>query len=100
VIANELRARQRRDRLHQHALHDLASDRAITGDHAAVIAEQVRVRLVPQSLSPMAQEVLRLTEWNGWAIRGRCRAGLLAHRRQGPAPAAPRPPPGGGRLQP
>ena len=64
VIARELRARQRRDRLRQHALHDLTIDRAVAGDHAAVIAEQSRVRVVLDSLSPMDQEVLRLTEWD------------------------------------
>jgi RNA polymerase sigma-70 factor, ECF subfamily len=63
VIANELRATQRRNRLHQHARDDIATDRAVAGDHAAVIAEQLRVRAVLASLSPMDQEVLRLTEW-------------------------------------
>ena len=63
VIANELRGRRRRDRLRQHALHDLPIDRAAASDHAGVIAEQSRVRVVLESLSPMDQEVLRLTEW-------------------------------------
>src|SRR6266542_2598656 len=36
---------------------------AVAGDHATVIAEQIRVRAVLESLSQMDQEVLRLTEW-------------------------------------
>lgn len=63
VIANELRARQRRDRLSEHARDGIAMDRTVAGDHAAAIAEQLRVRAVLESLSPMDQEVLRLTEW-------------------------------------
>src|SRR6266545_6779643 len=63
VIANELRARQRRDRLSGHTRDDIATDRAVAGDHATVIAEQIRVRAVLESLSQMDQEVLRLTEW-------------------------------------
>src|SRR6266566_4796838 len=53
VIANELRARQRRDRLSGHTRDDIATDRAVAGDHATVL----------ESLSQMDQEVLRLTEW-------------------------------------
>jgi len=63
VIANELRARQRRDRLGEHTRDDIATDRAVAGDHATLIAEQIRVRAVLESLSQMDQEVLRLTEW-------------------------------------
>jgi RNA polymerase sigma-70 factor, ECF subfamily len=63
VIANELRARQRRNRLSQHTRDAIATDRTVAGDHAAVIAEQLRVRAVLGSLSPMDQEVLRLSEW-------------------------------------
>jgi len=63
VIANELRARQRRDRLGQHTRDDIATDRTVAGDHAAVIAERIRVRGVLESLSQTDQEVLRLTEW-------------------------------------
>jgi RNA polymerase sigma-70 factor, ECF subfamily len=63
VIANELRARRRRNRLSQHTRDAIATDRTVAGDHAAVIAEQLRVRAVLGSLSPMDQEVLRLTEW-------------------------------------
>jgi len=36
---------------------------AVAGDHATLIAEQIRVRAVLESLSQMDQEVLRLTEW-------------------------------------
>jgi RNA polymerase sigma-70 factor (ECF subfamily) len=63
VIANELRARQRRDRLSEHARDGIATDRMVADDHAAVIAEQLHVRAVLESLSQMDQEVLRLTEW-------------------------------------
>jgi RNA polymerase sigma-70 factor (ECF subfamily) len=63
VIANELRARQRRDRLSQHTREVIATDRRVAGDQAAVIAEQIQVRTVLESLSPMDREVLRLTEW-------------------------------------
>jgi RNA polymerase sigma-70 factor (ECF subfamily) len=63
VIANELRARQRRDRLSQRTRDDIAADRTVAGDHAAVVIEQLRVRAVLESLSRMDQEVLRLTEW-------------------------------------
>ncbi len=63
VIANELRARQRRNRLHEHAREVIVTDRRVAGDHAAVIAEQLWVRAVLGSLSEMDQELLRLTEW-------------------------------------
>jgi RNA polymerase sigma-70 factor (ECF subfamily) len=63
VIANELRARQRRDRLSRHARDHCAADRAVAGDHAAVVTEQLWVCAVLESLSEMDQEVLRLTEW-------------------------------------
>lgn len=63
VIANELRARQRRDRLSEHTRDEIAADRRVAGDHAALIAEQLQVRAVLASLSLVDQEVLRLTEW-------------------------------------
>jgi RNA polymerase sigma-70 factor (ECF subfamily) len=63
VIANELRARQRRNRLHEHARDDIATDRGAAGDHAAVICERLWVRAVLESLSETDQELLRLTEW-------------------------------------
>jgi RNA polymerase sigma-70 factor, ECF subfamily len=63
VVANELRAGRRRHRLDLHARASVPADHGVTGDHAAEVTEQVRVRTVLRSLSPLDQEVLRLTEW-------------------------------------
>src|SRR6266511_3620810 len=66
VIANELRARQRRDRLSGHTRDDIATDRAAAGDHATVIAEQIRVRSVftihPDAI-PSGDQLLVLPRW-------------------------------------
>jgi len=62
VIANELRGRERRDRLGQRARAQAATG---TGDHAGLVTEQLRVRGVLDELAPRDQEVLRLTEWEG-----------------------------------
>ncbi|WP_084557231.1 RNA polymerase sigma factor [Hamadaea tsunoensis] len=62
VIANELRARTRRDRLSARAS---AAAPAHVDDHATEVDERVRVRAVLAELSPADQEVLRLTEWEG-----------------------------------
>lgn len=62
VIANELRARARRDRL---GARVGVADTASVEDHAGQVSEQLRVRAVLAELSPADQEVLRLTEWEG-----------------------------------
>src|SRR6266498_918304 len=66
VIANELRARQRRDRLSGHTRDDIATDRAVAGDHATVIAEQIRVRSVftihPDAI-PSGDQLLVIPRW-------------------------------------
>jgi RNA polymerase sigma-70 factor (ECF subfamily) len=62
VIANELRGRERRERLGRrvgtHA--DTVAD-----DHAGPVTERLRVRAVLAELAPGDQELLRLTEWDG-----------------------------------
>jgi RNA polymerase sigma-70 factor, ECF subfamily len=63
VIANELRARRRRDKLSEQARNGIANDGTVVDDHAAVVADQLVVRAVLESLSQLDQEVLRLTEW-------------------------------------
>jgi RNA polymerase sigma-70 factor (ECF subfamily) len=65
VIANELRGRERRDRLGTRAGErvDAAAD-----DHAGPVTEQLRVRAVLGELAPRDQELLRLTEWDGLDI--------------------------------
>jgi RNA polymerase sigma-70 factor (ECF subfamily) len=65
VIANELRGRERRERLGRRvAAHvDVAAD-----DHAGPVTEQLRVRAVLGELPPGDQELLRLTEWDGLDI--------------------------------
>ena len=62
VIANELRARTRREKL---AAKAAASGEAQVQDHARRVDERLRVRAVLAELSPTDQEVLRLTEWEG-----------------------------------
>ncbi|GAA1405868.1 RNA polymerase sigma factor [Catellatospora coxensis] len=62
VIANELRARARRERLSAKAAVDAD---AVVDDHAGQVGEHLRVRAVLAGLSEADQEVLRLTEWEG-----------------------------------
>jgi len=62
VIANELRAQARRDRL---GARVGPADAASVEDHAGQVSEQLRVGAVLAELSPADQEVLRLTEWEG-----------------------------------
>src|SRR4051794_31163000 len=62
VIANELRARTRRDRLAAKA--GIEAETSVA-DHAGPVSERLRVRAVLARLSPADQEVLRLTEWDG-----------------------------------
>jgi RNA polymerase sigma-70 factor, ECF subfamily len=62
VIANELRARTRSQRL---AAKAAASCDAHVADHSGRVDEQIRVRAVLAELSQADQEVLRLTEWEG-----------------------------------
>ncbi len=61
VIANELRGRDRRERLDQHVRAAVRP----ADDPTGVIDEQLRVRAVLAQLSPRDQELLRLTEWDG-----------------------------------
>ena len=65
VIANELRGRERRERLGRRAgVHaDMTA-----GDHAGPVTEQLRIRGVLDELAPRDQELLRLTEWDGLDI--------------------------------
>ncbi|GIH18860.1 RNA polymerase sigma factor [Rugosimonospora africana] len=62
VIRNELRSRNRRDRLS--AVAGVPDDARVE-DHAGQVSEQLRVRAVLAQLSAIDQEVLRLTEWEG-----------------------------------
>ena len=62
VIANELRGRERRERLGRRT--GTHADTAI-GDHAGPVTEQLRIRQVLGELAPPDQELLRLTEWEG-----------------------------------
>ncbi|GAA1602543.1 RNA polymerase sigma factor [Catellatospora bangladeshensis] len=62
VIANELRSRERRDRLVAKAG---GAEHAVTEDHAGQVGEHLRVRAALSALSPADQEVLRLTAWDG-----------------------------------
>ncbi|MEV4415970.1 sigma-70 family RNA polymerase sigma factor [Catellatospora sp. NPDC049609] len=62
VIANELRSRERRNRL---AAKAGVADDTVTEDHAGQVGEQLRVRAALAALSPADQEVLRLTAWDG-----------------------------------
>ena len=62
VIANEVRARRRRDRL---AAKAAAGARVHVDDHSGHVDDQVRVRAVLAELSQVDQEVLRLIEWEG-----------------------------------
>lgn len=62
VIANELRGRERRERLGRRTG---AHADAATGDHAGPVTEQLRIRQVLGELAPRDQELLRLTEWEG-----------------------------------
>lgn len=62
LIANELRARARRERLSARAA--VVAD-ATVDDHAGQVGEHLRVRAVLAGLSPVDQEVLRLAEWDG-----------------------------------
>jgi RNA polymerase sigma-70 factor (ECF subfamily) len=68
LIAREVRTRQRRDRLDDRARDEVSTAATATPDHAAVITEQLQVRAVLASLSPLDQEVLRLTEWERLGI--------------------------------
>ncbi|MEU7826316.1 sigma-70 family RNA polymerase sigma factor [Catellatospora sp. NPDC049133] len=65
VIANELRARARRERLSAKAAVDAD---ATVDDHAGQVGEHLRVRAVLAGLSEADQEVLRLTEWEGLEV--------------------------------
>jgi RNA polymerase sigma-70 factor (ECF subfamily) len=62
VIANEMRGRERRERLGRWA--GTNADAAVA-DHAGPVAEQLRIRAVLDDLPPGDQELLRLTEWDG-----------------------------------
>jgi RNA polymerase sigma-70 factor (ECF subfamily) len=62
VIANELRAQARRDRL---GARVDAGDAGSVEDHAGQVSEQLRIRAVLAELSLPDQELLRLTEWEG-----------------------------------
>jgi RNA polymerase sigma-70 factor, ECF subfamily len=62
VIANELRGRERRDRLGRRVA---AHAEVAAEDHARPVTEQLRVRAVLGELAPGDQELLRLTEWDG-----------------------------------
>lgn len=62
VIANELRGRERRERLRRRAGSDADGAAA---DHAGPVAEHLRIRAVLDELAPRDQELLRLTEWDG-----------------------------------
>jgi len=65
VIANETRARNRRDRLSAKAT---AEATGIVEDHAVQVDERLRVRALLVTLSPADQEVLRLIEWEGLEV--------------------------------
>lgn len=62
VIANELRGRERRQRLGRRI--GVPAD-PTADDHAGPVAERLRVRAVLAELAPRDQELLRLTEWDG-----------------------------------
>lgn len=64
VIANEMRGRDRRERLVQHVRASVLP----VDDPTGAIDEQLRVRAVLAQLSSRDQEVLRLTEWDGLDI--------------------------------
>ncbi|GAA2366593.1 hypothetical protein Cme02nite_29930 [Catellatospora methionotrophica] len=109
LIANELRARARRERLSAKAA---VTAEAVVDDHAGQVGEHLRVRAVLAGLSPADQEVLRLAEWEALDVaemaivlgcsrvavkvrlhraRRRFAARLLATEESG-APATSRPP--------
>jgi RNA polymerase sigma-70 factor, ECF subfamily len=67
VIANELRAMNRRDRLSAKA-SALATGTGVVPDPATLVDEQLRVRAVLAGLSPTDQEILRLIEWEGLEV--------------------------------